>query len=188
MSETTAKVTYSDNGVDDWLAQHFAVPGMACDVGANVEHGSNTLALEQSGWTVLCVEANPLLMDEGKRTRKLWRSVAAGPEDLEDQTFYSFGGHPYPSHSGMIRHIDGGQEIKVPVRRLDRILEEAGFSRLDLLCVDVEGYESQVMAGLSLDIWKPEVLVIESWLDEFPTPDGYDKRLRLQYDNVYVRS
>lgn len=177
---------YSDNGVDSAIEKMLPDVGFAVDVGANNgSFASNTLMLEEKGWTVLCVEANPLLEEEGRKIRKLWRAVAAGSEDTT-ATFHRHGGPPYASNSGFF--MAGGEPVDVPMLRLDRILEEAGFSRLDLMTADVEGYEDQVMAGFTVERWKPKVIVLESWNDNQATPSGYTRIHRCQFDNIYLRN
>ena len=194
---------FSDNGVDklliDELLPRFAITtGFACEVGANNgEQLSNTLALEDQGWTVLCIEPNPLLEAKGRAARKLWRQIAAGPEDREDAEFWALHpGNDYASNSALV--VNGGvpyssgppaddMKFKVKVRTLDRLLEEAGFPRLDVLSIDVEGYEKEVLAGFSIERWNPAIIVVESVSYEMSPPEGYRTEKRLEFDNVFVR-
>jgi hypothetical protein len=54
--------------------------------------------------------------------------------------------------------------IKVPSWRLERILGEAGVSKVDALKIDVEGFEDRVLTGFFADapvsLW-PRAVVIE---------------------------
>ena len=54
--------------------------------------------------------------------------------------------------------------IKVPSLRLERILAEAGVSKVDALKIDVEGFEDRVLTGFFRDapqaLW-PRAVVIE---------------------------
>lgn len=170
--------------------------GYACEVGAN--DGlflSNTIDLESKGWYVLCIEPNPGLREAGAANRLLWRSVACAAEDAEDQPFYAIGAKPWASSSALhlspphIAMASGETtEHRVTVRRLDRVLEEAGFPRLDFLSIDVEGGERDVLAGFTIERWKPKALVIESLDDTLPTPEGYELIGRVEWDNIYKRS
>ncbi len=61
----------------------------------------------------------------------------------------------------------GGPDItfssgRFPMRRLDRLIAEAGFERVDFLKIDVEGAEAQVLGGIDLAKLRPRVLVIEA--------------------------
>jgi FkbM family methyltransferase len=84
-------------------------------------------------------------------------------------------------------HADGADLFQVRVRRLDRVLDEAGFPKLDYLTVDVENWERQVMAGFTVERWKPKVIVLEEWTEEVIQIPGYDVVSRHEYDNIYVR-
>jgi FkbM family methyltransferase len=190
---------YSDNGVDKFLINTFPPEsfGYACEVGANTgTAGSNTLALEQQGWMVLCVEPNPMLEPEGRAARKIWRQVACGAEDDECGKFLAFGSHPYASYSGMDDRYGGGiptSMLSVKVRTLDRLLEEAGFPRLDALTIDAEGYEDEVLKGFTVERWKPRYIVVEdcdgsSVMTKYQIPNGYEEMPRCHFDRIWRRN
>src|SRR6185436_6268240 len=160
---------YSSNGVDREVEQYLPSWGYACDVGANDgAFSSNSLCFEQMGWYVLCVEPNPVFEQEARKHRKLWRQVAVSDKNGE-ALFTQFG--PYPWGGSGLKDLKGlrnnypGEpvlEMMVPTRKLDTILEEAGFPRLDYLTVDCEGCEPEVLAGFTVERWKPRVMVFEN--------------------------
>ena len=182
---------YSDNGIDGEVEKLFGdFVGHACDVGAN--NGSflsNTLHLEEKGWTVLCIEPSPLLAEEGRSRRKLWREVAAASVDSDLRYFnICTNGPNYASSSALWPSKDGGERlVEVVSRRLDRILEEAGFPKLDFLTVDCEGSERDIMAGFTVERWRPRVIVLEELSENAITIPGYTLVGKRQYDNLYVR-
>lgn len=51
--------------------------------------------------------------------------------------------------------------VEVPTRTLDACLEEADFERIDLLSLDVEGYELQALRGLDLSRIRPALIALE---------------------------
>ena len=54
------------------------------------------------------------------------------------------------------------EQTRVPASTLDSILEEAKFDgEIDLLSIDVEGYELQVLRGLALDRNAPRLIILE---------------------------
>jgi FkbM family methyltransferase len=190
---------YSDNGIDQMLLNAFPPTsfGYACEVGANTgTAGSNTLALEQQGWLVLCIEPNPMLEPEGRAARKLWRQVACGAEESDYSMFTVVGSHPYAGYSGLeLRYGGSGTSItvSVKVRTLDRLLEEAGFPCLDVLTIDAEGYEDEVLKGFSVERWKPQFIVVEdcdgsSALTKYQIPEGYEEMPRCHFDRVWRRN
>lgn len=190
------------NGVAEFVAPMLPRIGYAVDVGAN--NGiclSNTKQFEDKGWTVLCVEPNPQLTEEGKRNRKLWVQCACGPEDKAEVEFVSVGVYPWAAGSGL-RTATGDlaendmpkQTYTVPQRTLNRLLTEAKFPRLDYLTVDVEWHDLEVIQGIDLMVWKPVVVVAESI--DMPRTEalvrhldnqGYTLINRIEFDNVFLR-
>jgi FkbM family methyltransferase len=182
---------YSSNGVDRYLEENGLLPefGYACDVGANDgEFFSNSLHFEEKGWLVLCVEPNPLLEPHGRAKRKLWRPVAASDHDGE-RDFVVCGSHPYASTSGFhVPATAAEPKYKVQCLRLDRLLEEAGFPRLDFLTMDVELHEPQVLAGFTAERWKPTIIVVEDQSETNTTAiPGYERIHRSEHDTVFRR-
>lgn len=51
--------------------------------------------------------------------------------------------------------------VTVPARTLSSVLDEAAAQQIDLLSLDVEGYEPEVLEGLDLDRHAPRYMLIE---------------------------
>lgn len=62
------------------------------------------------------------------------------------------------------------RDVEVPVRRLDEILESAGYSgrEIHFLKIDVEGFEESVIRGIDLTRWRPWVIVAEATAPRSP--------------------
>jgi FkbM family methyltransferase len=75
--------------------------------------------------------------------------------------------------AGTMLGWDRNYEVDVTARTLTEVLDEAGPTEIDLLSLDVEGYEPDVLTGLDLDRWAPRYLLIEA-VDE-------ERRRRLDY-------
>jgi hypothetical protein len=65
------------------------------------------------------------------------------------------------------------EKIRVNMRRLDTLLRETGITFIDILTVDVEGWELEVLSGLNFDLYAPKLLVVENWLRD----DKYVKNI-----------
>src|SRR4029453_1736812 len=67
-------------------------------------------------------------------------------------------------NSGASRLGDDADGLQVEVNTLDEFCAESGLERLDVVKIDVEGYESRVLRGgaATLSKFKP-ALVVEFW-------------------------
>ena len=54
-----------------------------------------------------------------------------------------------------------GYEVQVPGRTLSEVLDEIGAPEVDLLSLDLEGFEPQALAGLDLDRHTPRFILVE---------------------------
>lgn len=190
--------TLPGNGIDRRIEPLLPAFGYAVDVGAN--NGiflSNTKLFEDKGWYVLCAEPHPDLAAEGRKNRKLWRQVACGETDAQAIPFLSVGEYPWASGSGFHPEQIGDlprRELTVPMRRLDTLLAEVGFPRLDLLSIDTEWHEMQVLRGINLGYWKPTIIVAESLkehvtqeMDAHLFANGYEFLFVQELDRCYRR-
>jgi FkbM family methyltransferase len=66
------------------------------------------------------------------------------------------------AEAGTLLGWDRNYEVQVPARTLTEVFEEAAPPEIDLLSLDVEGYEPEALAGLDLDRWAPLYLLIEA--------------------------
>jgi FkbM family methyltransferase len=131
----------------------------------------------ESGWTVLAIEPNPHFIAQHAAAGLNVLPFACGDRDADGVDFemvhqpvaYAGGEISYESFSAL-KVTAGYREhnpsistttIKVNLRRLDTILRDCGVRAVDLLSVDVEGWELQVMDGLTVN---PSVVVLENFL------------------------
>lgn len=123
------------------------------DVGANI--GSFTLPVAKSlgaGGRVIAIESSPTIFPYLKRNVELnglsnisLKQCAASDTDLQEVPFYEA---PIESFGmGSLGAQFNGNPIPVITRTLDSILSEHGVDRVDLIKVDVEGFEMGVFKG-----------------------------------------
>lgn len=205
MFKASRSVRYAPYGEDEYLVTRFpeGFRGCAAEVGAwDGQQGSVTLALEQDGWKVLCVEPNPYCEESLKQWRDHFVMAAASDYDGVGTFNICSSGTNMPAYSALKPIIDhpvwhpGPNElwraIEVRVARLDTLLEEAGFDHLDAATIDVEGGEMDVLKGFDLERWKPKVLVIEQWNEDNPirpylAERGYRFDERLYVNDCFIR-
>ena len=163
----------------DFLRAHAPTGGVFVDVGANV--GTYTMPLARhvgAGGTVIAIEPHPVTHarlafnnSASGTTQVRLVAAAAGPADGE-LMIETDGDNLGASH--IVSGAASGKAIKVPSLRLQRILAEAGVSRVDALKIDVEGFEDRVLTGFFKQappsLW-PRAVVIEhlsknEWLED----------------------
>jgi FkbM family methyltransferase len=163
----------------DFLRAHTPQGGVFVDVGANV--GTYTLALARhvgTGGKVIAIEPHPVTHARLAFNRVasgfsqvVLIAAAAGPSDGE-LLIETDGDNLGASH--IVSREHAGNAIRVPSLRLQRILDDAGVSRVDALKIDVEGFEDSVLTGFFREapqaLW-PRAIVIEhlsrnEWQDD----------------------
>lgn len=147
--------------------------GTCVEVGANDgRSGSNSLFFEQNGWNCVLVEANPELCAvlRRERTGQVFECAASAEEGVA--TLRLSEGEDWADQISTIcvgeeaeRALNRGRvttrDVEVRTRPLDDIFEEARLTRIDFITIDVEGHELEVLKGLTLDRWRPGILIIE---------------------------
>jgi FkbM family methyltransferase len=153
----------------DFLRAHIPAGGTFVDVGANV--GTYALVLARHvGPTgkAIAIEPHPVTHARlafnraaSGLTQAILVAAAAGPADGE-LMIETDGDNLGASH--IVGAAASGNAIKVPSLRLQRIVEDAGASRVDALKIDVEGFEDRVLTGFFREapqaLW-PRAVVIE---------------------------
>ena len=136
---------------------------------------SNTSCLAERGWAGLLVEPVPEFAAQCRRQYQDSPSieiveVAVGSEDALIETFVAgplTTANPetladYRSVPWSRKYADSASPIVVKQVTLDRLLREhKRLLPLDLLVVDVEGYEREVFDGFDLGQARPRMLIVE---------------------------
>jgi FkbM family methyltransferase len=178
--------------------------GIALDIGANIGLTALVLAALAPRGRVLAAEPSPRTVEALRETLRLNGiadrvevlplAVGAGPGEA------AF--HADAAHSAGSKLVDAGTmdhatlaapPVAVPVTTLDALVERAGLPRIDLVKVDVEGFESDVLDGaaatiarhrpafiLEFNAWtllcnrnaNPRT-VLEDWLARFPVVHAF---------------
>lgn len=170
--------------MQDKLLAHLGASRTFLEVGANDGFTqSNTYWLERfHDWRGVLVEPIPSLYREAVRERpraKVFNcalvgdgtttsvtlryadlmSIVAGARgsDEADEQWVHAARNPWDHET---------YEVEVPARTISSVLDEAGLGRIDVLCLDVEGYEVEVLRGLDLTRHAPGHLLVEVRDDE----------------------
>jgi FkbM family methyltransferase len=153
----------------DFLRAHVPVGGVFVDVGANV--GTYALVLARhvgNAGKVIAVEPHPVTHARLKFNNTASgfsqvRLVAAAAGATDGELMIETDGDNLGA-SHVVTGEASRRAIKVPSLRLQRILDEAGVSKVDALKIDVEGFEDRILTGFFAEapqvLW-PRAVVIE---------------------------
>jgi FkbM family methyltransferase len=163
----------------DFLRSHTPTGGVFVDVGANVGTYAMVLARHVGAeGKVIAIEPHPVTharlafnRTASGFTQAILVAAAAGASDGE-LMIETDGDNLGASHVATGKA--SALAVKVPALRLQRILQDAGVTKVDALKIDVEGFEDRVLTAFFQDtpkaLW-PRAVVIEhlshkQWLED----------------------
>jgi FkbM family methyltransferase len=187
------------------LARHLPeAGGFFIEAGANDGYEqSNTYWLERfRDWHGILIEGIPSLARRCARLRPgaVVVNCALVEPELEDELIPM----AYGRLTSLVRGARGSAradlallregaladeiyEVHVPGRTLSSVVDEIGPARIDLLSLDVEGYELHVLRGLDLERHAPRFILVEVF-DEAGRREAVDDLLSPRYELVQLLS
>jgi FkbM family methyltransferase len=167
---------FLDNKLDELFEKKQ--DGFFIELGAN--NGllqSNTAFLEKNrNWSGILIEPNIKNFEFCKMNRpnSICYNFACVSDDFTDEFIYGdFNLQPndqislMSSVNGLRLNTLKKNFIQVPVSTLTNILDKQVIPKIDLLSLDVEGYEYSVLKGLNLNKYKPTYMLIEIYNSDF---------------------
>ena len=156
---------------------------MFVDVGAaRPDFLSMSAYYRAAGWRVIAIEPNPEFCAAHRAQGHEVLEFACADYDADDVSFDLVDSHGAPYEGGEVsfesfsalavkdsyRVLRDAElditPIRVSVRRLDSILQAhaPGLERVDIVSIDVEGWELDVLRGFSVERYRPRVLIVEN--------------------------
>lgn len=209
--------TGAEKDVDSVVYNEFFLEqraGVMLEVGAaGPDFLSIGASFRNKGWRVISIEPNPGFAAQHRGLGHEIYEYACADRDQDDVDFvvaegddemqYLGGKVTAESFSslGIRDKYDGMlsqyrerftlRTIKVKVRRLDTILRDLALTKLDVMAVDVEGWELECLQGFSFGVLAPRVAIIENLFREpayvdFMKSRGYELWRVLEPNDVYV--
>jgi FkbM family methyltransferase len=208
-------VNQAEGDVDRIVRQRFfpaQESGVFVEVGAAKPNYISMSALYRAlGWQVIAIEPNPVFCDLHRSAGYPVLQYACGDHDEDDVDFcvvnskgarYKNGEVSFESFSSLAIKDSFASlnpemditKIKVKLRRLDTILAAHApeVGEIDFLCIDVEGWELEVLDGLDLERYRPRVMVIENYFRDrkyrkYMRARGYRLWKCIRPNDIYTR-
>ena len=188
---------YSQMGQDKWVSEEV-FPGVKNGFFLDVGSGdgtliSNTKALEQKGWTGICVDAFPRNMQD--RTCQVFKEVVSSKSGERVKFWAHVDGWGGIVDTLINRITDEAPIVEFTTVTLADILERANAPRfIHYVSMDIEGGELNALKGFPFDKYQIGALTVEHNFEEpkrseikaFMESHGYKRVHTLDRDDCYV--
>lgn len=185
-------ISYAQCAEDVLIARFFSskLSGTYVDVGANHPiNDSVTMNLYEAGWHGINIEPEPNFFKqlEVLRSRDINLKIGLSSADGEGQYFQvdsNLDLSTFDKNRADVLRSEGHliSVRRVPIRTLRSVLQEHQIGKvIDLLKIDVEGYELEVLRGIDFGLVRFNLMVIEvggsqDKIRHFLSGFGYEER------------
>jgi len=129
---------------------------------------SNTYLLYKSGWSGINIdmEADKISLFNMARSRD-WNVLSPISDKKEKVNVYRFGKFGVGSTIDYKFAVDTGNAVygtaELLSKTLDEVIEDSPYKakQIDVLSIDVEGMDYKVLSSLSLEKYRPKIIIVE---------------------------
>ena len=123
--------------------------------------GSLTVDLYKKGWTGINIDISKTSIDLFNliRTKDINLNIAVS--NFDGETHY-YENSPINQQNSLIKSNESQKTVKIKCKKLNTILEENNLNKFEYLNIDVEGNELNVVKGLDLVKYNPNLITIEN--------------------------
>lgn len=170
---------WSQEMEDKWIDENLELTdkGFFLDIGAcHAKIISNTYFFEKiKGWNGLGIEPDPVYFEDLKNNRKCYlERVAISP--VHKKAWYK-------PKNGIVE-IKEDDSIEIDCVRLDYLLDKYKIEKIDLISIDIEGYEEVAWSTFDYKKYNPKVIIVEH--TEFGRYDDSFAKKILKDTNYYI--
>jgi FkbM family methyltransferase len=198
MNKRINKFKHRPDVSDDLVKNFFSgkKQGIYVDVGANhPQIDSQSYQLEKLGFQGLLIEPLPSYCRQLEKERTGLVIQAACSNIQNDGKYIDLveaGVHSTLEHQPIAVGIKAGKKTSVLCMTLDHILKinniKPGF---EFLSIDIEGHEIEMFKGFSIEIWRPQLIMLEDHVTNHKkhnhmTKNNYQLIMRTGLNSWYV--
>ncbi len=170
ISPSKPKKSYSQYAEDLIIQSFFSRKlnnGRYVDVGCHhPRRGSNTYGLYRKGWSGILIDLEKTKVLANQLSRRRDKVMLAAVSDTEEW-MEIFSDKAYSTNTTIRKNQNSNNEQSIgyiKTQTLTNILNEQNFQKkFELLSIDVEGVDLQVLKGLDLKFYQPQIICIENW-------------------------
>ncbi len=170
ISPSKPKKSYSQYAEDLIIQSFFSRKlnnGRYVDVGCHhPRRGSNTYGLYKKGWSGILIDLEKTKVLANQLSRRRDKVMLAAVSDTEEW-MEIFSDKAYSTNTSIRKNqISNNEQLigHIKTQTLTNILNEQNFQKkFELLSIDVEGVDLQVLKGLDLKFYQPQIICIENW-------------------------
>lgn len=200
----------TDKIIREKYFKDFDYKGILVEVGGGTpEYLSMSKHFKLNGWRCVIIEPNPKFANMHREIGNEIYEYACSDNNIDDIEFHIAHVHNHGTitnddHSfSSIRIKDSYLNkygidklpvtvVNVNVRTLDYILNEANVNSIDILSIDVEGWELEVMGGFDSNKFNPKVVLLENVLHDenyisYMGDIGYKLDEKLNYNYIFIK-